>query len=86
MKFAKNIFFYSLPEDPKIFYEMIELIDPIKYQENLEKYEITTEQNQYQKFGSVISLVSPLEKYQIEKILGQTGTKIIKEKMEYYSC
>ena len=86
LKFAKNIFFYSLPEDPKIFYEMIELIDPIKYQENLEKYEITTEQNQYQKFGSVISLVSPLEKYQIEKILGQTGTKIIKEKMEYYSC
>jgi len=86
LKFAKNIFFYSLPEDPKIFYEMIELIDPVKYKENLIKYEYDSEQNDIQNYASVISLVSVIDKYNIEKILGKLGKKIMKEKKEYYSC
>ena len=86
LKFAKNIFFYSLPEDPKIFYEMIDLIDPVKYRKDLEKYNIKNEDKNSQIFGSVISLVTPIERYNIEKILGKIGKKIMKEKMEYYSC
>ena len=86
LKFAKNIFFYSLPEDPKIFYEMIDLIDPVKYRKDLEKYNIKNEDKNSRIFGSVISLVTPIERYNIEKILGKIGKKIMKEKMEYYSC
>ena len=86
LKFAKNIFFYSLPEDPKIFYEMIELIDPVKYKENLIKYGYDSEQNEVQSYGSVISIVSIIDKYNMEKILGKLGKKIMKEKKEYYSC
>jgi len=86
LKFAKNIFFYSLPEDPKIFYEMIDLIDPVKYRQDLEKYKIKNDDKDNQIFGSVICLVSPIERYNIEKILGKIGKKIMKEKIEYYSC
>ena len=86
LKFAKNIFFYSLPEDPKIFNELIHLIDPVNYNNNLEKYNIESEQNQIQKFGSVIALVTPVEKYNLQKILGNESKKIIKNKLEYYSC
>ena len=86
LKFAKNIFFYSLPEDPKIFNELIHLIDPINYNKNLEKYNIESQQNEIQKFGSVIALVTPIEKYNLEKILGNESKKIIKNKLEYYSC
>ena len=86
LKFAKNIFFYSLPEDPKIFNEMIHLIDPVNYNKNLEKYNIESQQNEIQKFGSVIALVSPVEKYNLQKILGNDSKKIIKNKLEYYSC
>ena len=86
LKFAKNIFFYSLPEDPKIFNEMIHLIDPVNYNKNLEKYNIESQQNEIQKFGSVIVLVSPVEKYNLQKILGNDSKKIIKNKLEYYSC
>ena len=86
LKFAKNIFFYSLPEDPKIFNEMIHLIDPVNYNQNLEKYNYESKQNEIQKYGSVIALVTPIEKYNLEKILGDDSKKIIKNKLEYYSC
>lgn len=86
LRFAKNIFFYSLPEDPKIFNEMIHLIDPVNYNKNLEKYNIESQQNEIQKFGSVIALVTPIEKYNLQKILGSEAKKIIKNKLEYYSC
>ena len=86
LKFAKNIFFYSLPEDPKIFNEMIHLIDPVNYNQNLEKYNYESKQNEIQKYGSVIALVTPIEKYNLEKILGEDSKKIIKNKLEYYSC
>ena len=86
LKFAKNIFFYSLPEDPKIFNEMIHLIDPVNYNQNLEKYNYESKQNEIQKYGSVIALVTPTEKYNLEKILGEDAKKIIKNKLEYYSC
>ena len=86
LKFAKNIFFYSLPEDPKIFNEMIHLIDPVNYNQNLEKYNYESKQNEIQKYGSVIALVTPTEKYNLEKILGEEAKKIIKNKLEYYSC
>ena len=86
LKFAKNIFFYSLPEDPKIFNEMIHLIDPVNYNQNLEKYNYENKQNEIQKFGSVIALVTPVEKYNLQKILGDESKKIIKNKLEYYSC
>ena len=85
LKFAKNIFFYSLPEDPKIFNEMIHLIDPVNYNQNLEKYNYENKQNEIQKFGSVIALVTPVEKYNLQKILGDESKKIIKNKLEYYS-
>ena len=86
LKFAKNIFFYSLPEDHKIFNEMIHLIDPVNYNQNLEKYNYENKQNEIQKFGSVIALVTPVEKYNLQKILGDESKKIIKNKLEYYSC
>ena len=86
LKFAKNIFFYSLPEDPKIFNEMIHLIDPVNYNQNLEKYNYENKQNEIQKYGSVIALVTPVEKYNLQKILGDESKKIIKNKLEYYSC
>ena len=86
LKFAKNIFFYSLPEDPKIFNEMIHLIDPVNYNQNLEKYNYESKQNEIQKFGSVIALVTPVEQYNLEKILGQDAKNIIDKKLEYYSC
>ena len=86
LKFAKNIFFYSLPEDPIIFNEMIHLIDPVNYNQNLEKYNYESKQNEIQKYGSVIALVTPIEKYNLEKILGEDSKKIIKNKLEYYSC
>ena len=86
LKFAKNIFFYSLPEDPKIFNEMIHLIDPVNYNQNLEKYNYESKQNEIQKYGSVIALLTPVEKYNLEKILGEEAKKIIKNKLEYYSC
>ena len=78
LKFAKNIFFYSLPEDPMIFNEMIHLIDPVNYNQNLEKYNYESKQNEIQKYGSVIALVTPIEKYNLEKILGDDSKKIIK--------
>ena len=65
---------------------MIDLIDPVKYRKDLEKYNIKNEDKNSQIFGSVISLVTPIERYNIEKILGKIGKKIMKEKMEYYSC
>lgn len=83
--FAKNIFFYSLPEDPLTFKEMIELIDPIKYSNAIAKNKIETDNNLYQPFGSVISLVSLLEKYNLEKIIGKAANQIFKEKLEYYA-
>ena len=86
LKFAKNIFFYSLPEAPKIFNEMIHLIDPVNYNQNLEKYNYENKQNEIQKYGSVIALVTPVEKYNLQKILGEEAKKIIKNKLEYYSC
>ena len=86
LKFAKNIFFYSLPEDPKVFNDLIHLIDPVNYNKNLEKYNIESKQNEIQKFGSVIALVTPIEKYNLQKILGNESKKIIKNKLEYYSC
>ena len=86
LKFAKNIFFYSLPEDPKVFNDLIHLIDPVNYNKNLEKYNIESQQNEIQKFGSVIALVTPIEKYNLQKILGNVSKKIIKNKLEYYSC
>ena len=86
LKFAKNIFFYSLPEDPMIFNEMIHLIDPVNYNQNLEKYNYESKKNEIQKYGSVIALVTPVEKYNLEKILGDDSKKIIKNKLEYYSC
>ena len=65
---------------------MIELIDPVKYKENLIKYGYDSEQNEVQSYGSVISIVSIIDKYNMEKILGKLGKKIMKEKKEYYSC
>ena len=65
---------------------MIDLIDPVKYRQDLEKYNIKNEDKNSQIFSSVISLVTPIERYNIEKILGKIGKKIMKEKTEYYSC
>ncbi len=65
---------------------MIHLIDPVNYNKNLEKYNLESQQNEVQKFGSVIALVTPIEKYNLQKILGKESKKIIKNKLEYYSC
>ena len=65
---------------------MIDLIDPVKYRQDLEKYKIKNDDKDNQIFGSVICLVSPIERYNIEKILGKMGKKIMKDKIAYYSC
>ena len=65
---------------------MIHLIDPVNYNQNLEKYNYESKQNEIQKFGSVIALVTPVEQYNLEKILGEDAKNIIDKKLEYYSC
>ncbi len=87
MKFAKNIFFYSLPEDPSVFREMIEMIAPQHYKEALEKYKIEDKNLLADNYSAVIALVSKMEKYNLEKIVGSnTCSYIFKNKLDNYVC
>ena len=87
MKFAKNIFFYSLPEDPSIFKELVEMIKPSHYKNSLEKYKIEDKNLLANNYSAVISLVSKLEKYNLEKIVGtKIFDYIIKNNLENYVC
>jgi U3 small nucleolar RNA-associated protein 25 len=87
LKFAKNIFFYSLPEDPTIFNEMIDLIAPQHYKDSLEKYKIEDKTLQAENYSAVIALVTKMERYNLEKILGwKTCSYIFKSKTDKYIC
>ncbi len=87
LKFAKNIFFYSLPEDPSVFNEMIELISPVHYKTSLEKYKIEDKSMQAGNYSAVIALVTKMERYNLEKILGtNTSSYIFKNKLDKYVC
>jgi hypothetical protein len=87
LKFAKNIFFYSLPEDPSVFREMIEMIAPQHYKEALEKYKIEDKNLLADNYSAVIALVSKMEKYNLEKIVGSnTCSYIFKNKLDNYVC
>ncbi len=87
LKFAKNIFFYSLPEDPSIFKELVEMIKPSHYKNSLEKYKIEDKNLLANNYSAVISLVSKLEKYNLEKIVGtKIFDYIIKKNLENYVC
>jgi hypothetical protein len=85
LRFAKNIFFYSLPEDPTTFKEMIDLIKPSHYKESLEKYKIEDKNSMADNYSAVISLVTNLEKYGLEKVLGlDLSNHIFKNKIDNY--
>jgi hypothetical protein len=87
LRFAKNIFFYSLPEDPKTMKELLDLIKPSHYRYCLNKYKIEDPTNLADNYSAVISLVSKLEKYNLEKALGtETSNYIFKNKIENYMC
>jgi hypothetical protein len=87
LKFAKNIFFYSLPEDPSVFREMIEMIAPQHYKAALEKYKIEDKNLVAENYSAVIALVSKMEKYNLEKIVGtNTCSYIFKNKLDNYVC
>jgi len=87
LRFAKNIFFYSLPEDPAIFKEMIELIGRDHYIENMDRYEVEDKFGQKDNYAAVIALYSKFDKYNAEKILGtDTVNMILKKKLDNYVC
>jgi hypothetical protein len=66
---------------------MIDLIKPDHYKESLEKYKIEDEHKIADNYSAVISLVSKIEKYNLEKVLGtDIATHIFKNKIESYVC
>ena len=78
LRLVKNVVFYSLPEDPEIFKDIVEQTNPSTYKEKLSKFSIE-DKNSYSKNDSaVISLVSTsIEKYNLEKVIGQEKLKTI---------
>jgi len=87
LRFAKNIFFYSLPEDPSIFKELVQMIKPSHYKNYLAKYKIEDKNSLADNYSAVISLVSKLEKYNLEKAVGtKIFNYIMKSNMDNYVC
>jgi hypothetical protein len=87
LKFAKNIFFYSLPEDPAIFAEMIELIAPDHYKASLDKYKIEDKNSLSEHYSAVIALVSKMDNYSLEKVVGTNNSSyIFKNKLDNFVC
>ena len=70
IRFAKNIFFYSIPEDRSIFEDMINIIKPNHYKESFEKYNIQDKNSISENYSAVISLITKIERYNVEKVLG----------------
>lgn len=67
--------------------EMLELIKPSHYKESLEKYNIEDPNKLADNYSAVIALVTKLERYNLEKILGTNLTKeIFRKKMDSYIC
>lgn len=66
---------------------MIDLIQPDHYRESLEKFKFEDKNQLADNYSAVISLVSKIEKYNLEKILGtNTYNYITKNKIENYIC
>lgn len=87
LRLAKNIVFYSLPEDPTIFQELVELTNPTTYREKLEKFGFELKDD-VKSNSAIISLVTKyLENYQLEKVLGYWKVQeIIRDKTVNYIC
>lgn len=66
---------------------MLELIKPTHYKYCLDKYKINDFNNISDNYSAVISLVTKLERYNLEKALGtDTSNYIFKNKIENYMC
>ena len=86
LRLAKNLIFYSLPEDPKVLQELLELVHPDTYIEKLEKFNLEDPSNLKDNDSAVITLVdTKLELYNFEKAVGyETCLRLIKEKANNY--
>jgi hypothetical protein len=64
---------------------MIEMIAPQHYKDALEKYKIEDKNLLSNNYSAVIALVSKMEKYTLEKIVGtNTSSYIFKNKLDNY--
>jgi hypothetical protein len=64
---------------------MIDLIKPAHYKESLEKYKIEDKNNISENYSAVISLVTNLERYGLEKVLGvDVASHIFRNKIDNY--
>lgn len=88
LRIVKNIVFYTLPEDPEVFKELVELTNPSVYKDTLERCKIEDKNNYINNDSAVISLVNKsLEIYQLEKVVGYNQVKkILKDRIENYIC
>ena len=69
VRVVKNVVFYSLPEDPNIFKEIVDLCNPSVYKEKLNKFDI---KGVVEMDSAVISLIlKGIEWYQLEKVMGR---------------
>lgn len=67
--------------------ELLDLIKPSHYKYCLNKYKIEDPTNLADNYSAVISLVTKMEKYNLEKALGtDTSNYIFKNKIENYMC
>ena len=63
------------------------MIHPSHYKKCLKKYKIEDKNLLADNYSAVIALVSKLEKYNLEKILGTTlSSYIFKNKLDNYVC
>lgn len=85
---VKNIVFYSLPEDPEIFKELVELTNPSIYKEKLEKLKLEDKNDYSNNDSAVITLANrSLEIYQLEKVIGYSQVKsLLKQNTSSYVC
>lgn len=66
---------------------MIELIAPDHYKASLEKYKIEDKNSLAENYSAVIALVSKMDKYSLEKIVGTNTTSyIFKNKLDNFVC
>jgi hypothetical protein len=84
---VKNLVFYSLPEDPEIFKDLCEFVNPGNYVEALEKFNYEDKNDNSKNDSAVISLVNKsLEILSLSKILGYDKANKIKNDFGNYIC
>jgi hypothetical protein len=66
---------------------MIEMIAPQHYKASLDKYKIEDKNLIAENYSAVIALVSKMEKYSFEKVVGtNTCSYVFKNKLDNYVC